>query len=72
MAVAGETGELVAEFQWLSSEESHRSSLSEDKMQSIAMEIADVQIYLLRLADVLGVDIPTAVKQKMRINEERF
>jgi len=72
MAVAGETGELVAEFQWMSSEESHRGSLSEEKLQLIAMEIADVQIYLLRLADVLGIDVPTAVRQKIGINEERF
>ena len=72
MAVAGEAGELVAEFQWLTSEESKLASLTPGQLQSIKLEIADVQIYLLRLADVLNVDIPAAVIEKMTINESRF
>ncbi len=72
MAVAGEAGELVAEFQWLTSEESTLASLSPEQLQAIKLEIADVQIYLLRLADVLNLDIPTAVIEKMEINESRF
>jgi dCTP diphosphatase len=72
MAVAGEAGELVAEFQWLTSEESTLASLSPEQFQAIKLEIADVQIYLLRLADVLDLDIPTAVIEKMEINESRF
>ena len=72
MAVAGEAGELVAEFQWLTSEESTLASLTPEQLQAIKLEIADVQIYLLRLADVLNVDIPAAVIEKMAINESRF
>jgi NTP pyrophosphatase (non-canonical NTP hydrolase) len=72
MAVAGEAGELVAEFQWLTSEESTLASLSPEQLHAIKLEIADVQIYLLRLADVLKVDIPAAVIEKMTINESRF
>jgi NTP pyrophosphatase (non-canonical NTP hydrolase) len=72
MAVAGEAGELVTEFQWLTSEESTLASLSPEQLQAIKLEIADVQIYLLRLADVLNLDIPTAVIEKMEINESRF
>jgi NTP pyrophosphatase (non-canonical NTP hydrolase) len=72
MAVAGEAGELVAEFQWLTSEESTLASLTPEQLQAIKLEIADVQIYLLRLADVLNVDIPSAVIEKMEINESRF
>ena len=72
MAVAGEAGELVAEFQWLTPSESERESLTSENLQSIAMEIADVQIYLLRLADVLEIDIPTAVREKVAINQQRF
>jgi dCTP diphosphatase len=72
MAVAGEAGELVAEFQWLTSEESTLASLSPEQLQAIKLEIADVQIYLLRLADVLKIDIPAAVIEKMEINESRF
>jgi NTP pyrophosphatase (non-canonical NTP hydrolase) len=72
MAVSGEAGELAAEFQWLTPEESAVRSLSKDKLRAISYEIADVQIYLLRLADVLNIDVPNAVREKMLINEKRF
>ncbi len=72
MAIAGEAGELAAEFQWLTADESTLSSLTSEQLQAIKLEIADVQIYLLRLADVLNVDIPAAVVEKMTINEARF
>lgn len=72
MAIAGEAGELSAEFQWLSAEQSEKNALNSEKLHDIALEMADVQIYLLRLADVLAVDIPSAVREKIAINETRF
>jgi dCTP diphosphatase len=72
MAVAGEAGELVAEFQWLTATESERSSLSPEQLKAIGLEIADVQIYLMRLADVLDIKIPDLVREKVAINENRF
>lgn len=72
MAIAGEAGELAAEFQWLTPEESLFESLSPEKLQDIRLEVADVQIYLLRLSDVLNIDIPDAVREKMEINKNRF
>lgn len=72
MAIAGEAGELAAEFQWLTSEESQVAKLPPEKLEAIAMEIADIQIYLLRLADVLELEIPAAVMRKLEINEHRF
>ncbi len=72
MAIAGEAGELAAEFQWLTPEESMENSLSRDQRKAIELEIADVQIYLLRLADVLNVDIPKVVREKIQINNDRF
>jgi NTP pyrophosphatase (non-canonical NTP hydrolase) len=72
MAVAGEAGELVAEFQWLTAEQSRRSNMSENKLKDVELEIADVAIYLIRLADVLGVDIAEVVRKKLAINESRF
>lgn len=72
MAIAGESGELSAEFQWLTAEQSSKSSLSSEKIREIGLEMADVQIYLLRLADVLGVDLPEIVRIKMEINQNRF
>lgn len=70
MAVAGEAGELLAEFQWLTPEESE--NLSPEQRKAIELEIADVAIYLLRLADVTGIDIKKAVQEKLLINEGRF
>jgi NTP pyrophosphatase (non-canonical NTP hydrolase) len=72
MAVAGEAGELVAEFQWLTAEQSIRSNLSPDKLKDVELEIADVAIYLIRLADVLGIDVAEVVRKKIAINESRF
>lgn len=72
MAVAGEAGELVAEFQWLTADESRRSSLSSEKLSAIELEIADVAIYLIRLADVLQIDVASVVRNKLAINESRF
>ena len=72
MAVAGEAGELVAEFQWLTAEQSMRSDMSADKLKDVELEIADVAIYLIRLADVLGIDVAEVVRKKIAINESRF
>lgn len=72
MALAGEAGELLAEFQWLTPEESTISSLSSEQKKAIELEIADVQIYLLRLADVLNIDVASVVREKIQINESRF
>ena len=72
MAVAGEAGELVAEFQWLTAEQSMRSNMSADKLKDVELEIADVAIYLIRLADVLGIDVAEVVRKKIEINESRF
>ena len=72
MAVAGEAGELVAEFQWVTADESRRSSLSSEKLSAIELEIADVAIYLIRLADVLQIDVASVVRKKLAINESRF
>lgn len=72
MAVAGEAGELVAEFQWLTAKESELDALTPEQLKAISLEIADVQIYLLRLADVLKLDVPAVVRAKLEINQGRF
>ena len=72
MAIAGEAGELDAEFQWLTAQESMKDSLKAEKLSDIEMEIADVAIYLFRLSDVLGVDLANVMRKKMAINESRF
>jgi dCTP diphosphatase len=72
MAIAGEAGELVAEFQWLKEEESVSGALSAEKFSDIELEVADVAIYLLRLSDVLGIDLAGVIRKKLEINQKRF
>ena len=70
MALAGEAGELLEHFQWLTEKES--MNLSDEKLDAVAQELADVQVYLVRLADKLGVGLADAVEKKMLINAEKY
>ena len=70
MALAGEAGELLAHFQWLTEEES--GELPEDELHAVALEMADILIYLVRLSDKLGVDLIAACDDKVTRNEERY
>jgi NTP pyrophosphatase (non-canonical NTP hydrolase) len=70
MAVAGEAGELVAEFQWLTPDES--ANPDPDTLARIRSELADVTLYLVRLADVLGVDLVEAANTKLDEGERRY
>lgn len=70
MALSSEAGELLDLFRWLTEGESAR--LGEADLKEVAYEIADIQIYLLRLADVLGVSLAEVVEDKMAINEDRY
>ncbi|MEV0148418.1 MULTISPECIES: nucleotide pyrophosphohydrolase [unclassified Nonomuraea] len=70
MALAGEVGELVAEFQWLTPAES--AGLDPDTLDRVRSELGDVTAYLVRLADVLGVDLVEAAGAKLEENERRY
>lgn len=70
MALAGEVGELVAEFQWLTADESR--SPDPDALARMRTELGDVTLYLIRLADVLGVDLVEAAKAKLDDNDRRY
>jgi dCTP diphosphatase len=72
MAIAGEAGELVSEFRWLTIEGSHREHLEPERMDAIRLEMADVFIFLLRLSDVLDVDLAAAAREKLALNHHRF
>ena len=70
MALAAEAGELLEVFQWLTEAES--ANLDAAQQQAVAHELADVLIYLVRLADRLDVDLDVAVSDKIRINAEKY
>jgi NTP pyrophosphatase (non-canonical NTP hydrolase) len=70
MALAGEAGELLEHFQWLTEAQSYE--LSEAKRDEVALELADILIYVLRCAERLGVDVMDAAWRKVEINERRY
>jgi NTP pyrophosphatase (non-canonical NTP hydrolase) len=70
MALMVEAAELLEHFQWLTQEASF--DLGPEKKEQVAEEIADVQIYLCRIADLLKIDIAGAVDRKMKINEAKY
>lgn len=70
MALAVEAGELLEHFQWMS--EAASFDLDLEKRDEVAQEIADVQLYLCRIADLLKIDMAEAVDRKMAINEEKY
>ncbi|WP_327651720.1 nucleotide pyrophosphohydrolase [Micromonospora aurantiaca] len=65
MALAGEVGELVAEFQWLTPEQAGAVMSDPEAGARVRAEIGDVMIYLTRLADVLGIDLTEAAVAKL-------
>jgi len=70
MALSVEAAELLEQFQWLT--EAQSRSLTDERRTAVEQEIADVQIYLVRLADSLGIDIGKAVAAKMELNAKKY
>ncbi|MGB5835043.1 MAG: nucleotide pyrophosphohydrolase [Thiohalocapsa sp.] len=70
MALAGETGELLEHFQWLTEEQS--ANLSPDKKRAVSHELADILSYLVRLSERLELDLLAVTNEKIEINEHRY
>lgn len=71
-ALSVEASELLEIFQWMTPSESSGASSNESTMTDIKDECADVFIYLVRIADILGVDIIAEATAKIDRNENRF
>lgn len=72
MALTGEVGELSEIFQWMSETDSHQAAKNPATSQDVKDEIADVLLYLVRLADVLKVDLNEAVTDKLKTNKLKY
>jgi len=72
MALTGEVGELVELFQWLTEEASRGVGRDPATARPVRDELADVLIYLVRLAAVLEVDLDEAVRSKLEANARRY
>ena len=69
-ALSVEAGEVLEHFQWLTEHQSRE--LPPRKRKEIALELADVLLYLLRLSDQLGIDLLDAASRKIRINAKKY
>lgn len=70
MALIVEAGELAEHFQWLTQDESF--NLAGEKLEAVGEELADIFVYLVRLADQLDIDLPEVVERKIGLNELKY
>lgn len=70
MAMIVEAAELVEHFQWLTEDQS--KDIPAEKREQVAHEIADTFVYLLRMADVLGIDLIDAANAKITLNAQKY
>src|SRR5262245_19226961 len=70
MALAGEAGEVLEHFQWLTPEQA--ANLPAGTREEVALECADVLLFLLRLTDKLGIDLAAAARKKLRLNAKKY
>jgi NTP pyrophosphatase (non-canonical NTP hydrolase) len=70
LAVSVEAGELLEHFQWTT--EAQSASLPPDMAAKVEEEMADVLLYLVRLADKLEIDLLKAARRKMALNAEKY
>jgi dCTP diphosphatase len=70
MALIVEAAELVEHFQWLSQQQSEE--LDAERHDAVSLEMADVLIYLVRMADRLDIDLLEAARKKIQINAKKY
>ena len=70
MALSVEVAEIVEHFQWMTEDQSRE--LDAAKRQAVEHELADALIYLVRLADQLGIDLLEAAERKLALNEAKY
>lgn len=72
MALSVECSELVEIFQWLNEQESQDVMCDATSAERIRHEVADITVYLLRIADKLGIDLERAIDEKMKHNAKKY
>lgn len=70
IALSVEASELLEHFQWLTEEAAN--ALPPATLSEVRNEMADVLLYLIRLADKLNVDLLEAASQKIELNAEKY
>ncbi|WP_029149096.1 nucleotide pyrophosphohydrolase [Methylophilus sp. 5] len=70
MAMIVEAAEVVEHFQWMT--ESDSRQLDEDTQQQVGQELADTFVYLMRIAEVCGIDLIAAANAKIDLNAQKY
>lgn len=70
MALTAEAGELLEHFQWLTLEQA--ANLPAAARDEVALECADVLLFLIRLADKLNIDLAAAAQRKLELNAQKY
>jgi len=70
MAMIVEAAELVEQFQWDTPAES--LAMTPEKRTAVSHELADTFVYLLRIAEVLNIDLIEAANQKIVLNAQKY
>lgn len=70
MAMMVEAAELLEHFQWDTPAESHQ--LSAEKREQVGHELADTLVYLIRIAQVLNIDLLEVANQKIALNAKKY
>jgi NTP pyrophosphatase (non-canonical NTP hydrolase) len=72
MSLAIEAAELMEHFQWISVDQSRQLAEEPDRLAAVGEELADVLCYALAMANELGLDLATTIRQKLRKNEAKY
>lgn len=72
MSLAAEAGELLEIFQWLTSEEASQAKNNSELRQKTAHELADILLNAIRLADLMDINLDTAIKEKIVLNGKKY
>ncbi len=72
MALSVEASELVEIFQWLTEKESFDLVMSNKKKERVADELADIMVYAVRMADIMNIDLSSAIESKIKKNSHKY
>ena len=72
MAIAGEAGELLEIFQWLTESESLHVKNEAAVKEKVSHELADIILYIIRMADQLNINLNEAILNKIEINNNKY
>lgn len=70
MAMIVEAGEVVEHFQWMTEQQSRH--LDVQTKEQVGQELSDTLVYLLRIAEVCGIDLIEAANKKIDLNAQKY